>query len=63
MVNLFPELSAGEIKAYIQYGVITGGMIPKVQAALAALDAGAGRAVITNLDGYTSDSGTQITMS
>ena len=61
--EIIPQLSAGEIQAHIQNGGIAGGMIPKVQAALAALDVGAGRAVITNLDGFTCDSGTHITLS
>ncbi len=39
-------LSAAEAKAYIKDGTISGGMIPKIEACLRALDAGAGKAHI-----------------
>ncbi|MCI6085995.1 acetylglutamate kinase [Selenomonas sp.] len=39
-------LSASEAKAYIKDGTISGGMIPKIEACLRALDAGAGKAHI-----------------
>lgn len=39
-------LSAAEAKAYIKDGIISGGMIPKIEACLRALDAGAGKAHI-----------------
>ncbi len=39
--SLYPELTRAEVDALIQQGVIAGGMIPKVKAALAALEAGA----------------------
>jgi acetylglutamate kinase len=41
-----PSLSQSEIEQLINEGVITGGMIPKVQCALRALEAGCARAVI-----------------
>lgn len=47
--QLIAELSEAEARAAISSGVISGGMIPKVETCLAALDAGAGAAVI--LDG------------
>ncbi len=53
------RLTAQEVNALIQDGVITGGMIPKVQAALSALEAGVPRAVITNLAGLAAGGGTE----
>lgn len=43
-----PELSAAKARDMIQSGAIAGGMIPKVEAALAAVDAGAGAAHIVD---------------
>jgi acetylglutamate kinase len=57
--ELVPQLSAGEISALIDDGTIYGGMIPKVRAALTALDAGVQAARITNLAGLA-NSGTRI---
>lgn len=45
------HLTAAEIAQGIQTGVITNGMIPKVRAALGALDAGVASVRITNLEG------------
>ena len=47
--SVVPELTRAECEQLIRDGVIAGGMIPKVEACLVALDAGAKRAVI--LDG------------
>ena len=47
--SLLPLLNREEIRHLRQSGVISGGMIPKVEACLQALDAGCGRALI--LDG------------
>jgi acetylglutamate kinase len=41
--TLLPHLSGAEARRLIAEGVIRGGMIPKVESALAALDAGAGK--------------------
>ena len=57
--ELVPQLGAGEISALIDDGTIYGGMIPKVRAALTALDAGVQAARITNLAGLA-NSGTRI---
>ncbi len=46
--SLISELSAKEIKTRIQQGLIIGGMIPKVEAALNALEKGASFAVIAD---------------
>lgn len=47
--SLFPKLTEAECRELIASGIISGGMIPKVEACFDALHAGAGRAVI--LDG------------
>jgi acetylglutamate kinase len=54
-----PCLTLAEANRLIEQGVITGGMIPKVQAALAAVEAGVSRAVITDLPGLAAGTGTQ----
>ncbi|MDW8403315.1 acetylglutamate kinase [Chloroflexus sp.] len=46
-----PTLTPAAVEAYIASGVISGGMIPKVRAALAALSRGAASVRITNLAG------------
>jgi acetylglutamate kinase len=46
---VIPELTAAQVQALMAQGVIQGGMIPKVEACLEALEAGASSAVI--LDG------------
>lgn len=46
--HAIPELSAAEAREMIGSGAIAGGMIPKVEAALAAVDAGAGAAHIVD---------------
>lgn len=57
-----PHLSAGEVTALIADGTINGGMIPKVRAALTALDAGVRTARIVNLAGLSVGGGTVIRM-
>jgi acetylglutamate kinase len=53
------QLSRDDVAAAIASGEISGGMIPKVQAALASLDAGAASARITNLAGFSGGGGTR----
>jgi acetylglutamate kinase len=53
------QLGRADVTAAIASGEISGGMVPKVQAALDALDAGAASARITNLAGF-SGGGTRI---
>lgn len=53
------ELDARAVEAAIASGAISGGMIPKVRAALDAIGAGARSARITNLEGFASG-GTRI---
>jgi acetylglutamate kinase len=55
-----PQLTRAEIAALIADGTIIGGMIPKVRAALTALEAGVRSARITNLKGLGQGSGTVI---
>ena len=56
--KLAARLTRAESLAQIQAGVISGGMIPKVQTALAALKAGARQVLITDLDGWANGGGT-----
>jgi len=56
-----PALTSAETHALIERGVITGGMIPKVTAALDVVAQGVRRAVITDLAGLTAGSGTVFT--
>ncbi len=56
---LIPSLTPAQTHDLIGRGVITGGMIPKVQTALAALAAGVREVVITNLAGLAAGSGTR----
>ncbi|HIC88405.1 MAG TPA: acetylglutamate kinase, partial [Anaerolineae bacterium] len=51
-------LTVSQAGAWIAEGIITGGMIPKVRSAIAAVEAGVSQAVITNLDGLLQNSGT-----
>lgn len=53
-----PSLSAAQAQALIASGVISGGMIPKVQTALHAVALGIPQAVITDLAGLQSGGGT-----
>lgn len=50
--QVVPELDLAATNAAIARGTIHGGMVPKVRAALAALEAGAASARITNLAGF-----------
>ena len=55
---LKPTLTREQAQAYIDCGVIAGGMIPKARAALDLLTAGIPQAVITDLDGWSNNGGT-----
>jgi acetylglutamate kinase len=52
------SLSVAQANELIAHAVITGGMIPKVQAALAAIASGVQQAIITDLPGLRSGTGT-----
>lgn len=58
--QVVPQLTANDIEQQIQTGGISGGMIPKVRSALAALDHGVAAVRITNLLGLAAG-GTRIT--
>ncbi len=58
---LLPSLTPARTQQLITAGVITGGMIPKVETALAALQAGVARAAITSLAGLKTHGGTMFT--
>ncbi len=46
--NLIPEMTAAEARRLIADGVITGGMIPKIETCLEAVDRGVEGAVIVD---------------
>lgn len=56
--SLAERLSAAETHRLIETGVISGGMIPKVTAALDALESGAAEVMIADLDGLAVGRGT-----
>lgn len=58
--DVLPELPASRARALIAEQVITGGMIPKVNAALEAVSQGVGAARITNLTGLAANTGTRV---
>ncbi len=58
--HITPKLSHKDMQLMIESGTITGGMIPKVNAALDALNDGAGQATITDLSGFQNHTGTTI---
>ncbi len=58
--NLLPALQKADIRTLIENGTIFGGMIPKVNTALHALESGVKNVVITNLVGLLSHGGTVI---
>ena len=53
-------VTADQAEQWIQDGIITGGMIPKVRSAISAVQGGVPQAVITNLAGVQEDSGTGV---
>lgn len=53
-------ITAAQAEAWIEEGIITGGMIPKVRSALHAAHNGVAQAVITNLAGLQEGGGTAV---
>ena len=53
-------VTANQAAQWIDDGIITGGMIPKVRSAIEAVRGGVAQAVITNLAGVQEGSGTGI---
>jgi acetylglutamate kinase len=58
--KMVEKLGAAQANQMIASGVITGGMVPKVQSALKALESGVGQVRITNLDGLVAGTGTAL---
>jgi len=58
--RLARAVTAGQAEAWIEEGIITGGMIPKVRSAVHAVRNGVAQAVITNLAGVQGNEGTGI---
>ena len=54
------SLTVAQAEGWIKDGTINGGMIPKVRAAVEAVNAGVRRAVITNLAGLRENTGTAV---
>ncbi|MCB0014880.1 MAG: acetylglutamate kinase [Anaerolineales bacterium] len=59
--QLIPQLTPAATQTLIDDGVIHGGMIPKVGAALSALEAGVAQVRIVNLAGLANGAGTRFT--
>jgi acetylglutamate kinase len=57
---VIPSLTAAQVQQYIDEGIISGGMIPKVRSALQAVESGVARARIVNLAGLLDNGGTTI---
>ncbi len=55
-----PQLTVAAAAAYIASGHISGGMVPKVRAAVDAVHGGVAAAVITNLQGLHANGGTAV---
>lgn len=53
-------VTARQCEAWINEGIITGGMIPKVRSAVQAVTDGVAQAVITNIAGLQEDTGTGV---
>lgn len=53
-------ISTVQAEQWIEEDIITGGMIPKVRSAVAAVDAGVPQAIITNLEGVLKAGGTAV---
>lgn len=53
-------VTARQCEQWIEEGIITGGMIPKVRSAVHAVSGGVAQAVITNVAGLQEDSGTGV---
>ncbi len=58
--RVLASLAVDAVNTMIAEGVITGGMIPKVESALMALEYGIGAAHITNLAGLAAGNGTRV---
>ncbi len=58
--TVMSEITVDEVEELVEEGVVSGGMIPKVEAAVRAVEMGCGRARITNLEGLAEGTGTVV---
>lgn len=58
--SLIPVITHSLFTEYVADGTISGGMIPKVENALAAIDAGVGKVIITLATAIDGNHGTVI---
>lgn len=59
--SVIPTITREDFKRYVADGTIAGGMIPKIENSLAAVEAGVKKVVITKADAIGAKSGTIIT--
>jgi acetylglutamate kinase len=60
--SVIAHINASDFKQLVAEGIIQGGMIPKIENALSACQAGVKRVIITKADQIGKDSGTTITL-
>ena len=60
--SVIPQINAESFRQFVSDGVISGGMIPKIENALNACKAGVSRVVITKADQIGQDAGTVISL-
>jgi len=58
--SVIDEITVDDFEKLVEEGVVKGGMIPKVEAAIRAVEMGCVRARITNLDGLREGKGTVV---
>ena len=58
--SVIPVINRVQFEQYVQDGVVQGGMIPKLENAFQAIDAGVKEVVITQASAILSDTGTRI---
>ncbi|MDR1356186.1 MAG: acetylglutamate kinase [Tannerellaceae bacterium] len=58
--SVIESLDRATFERYAEQGVVRGGMIPKLENAFAAIDAGVRQVIITNTSGIRSNAGTHI---
>ena len=58
--SVIPHINTSDFKQLADNGTIQGGMIPKIENALNAIDAGVNRVIITRADAIDGNHGTVI---
>ena len=58
--SVIPVINRVQFEQYVQEGIVQGGMIPKLENAFQAIDAGVKEVVITQASAILSDTGTRI---